>query len=196
MSAAVRRMEISAFEKYLTQELRLSIVDALTAGVVNGTGSGQPTGILSGITWKTSGTGKNAITTNELAPEDLLALIALLPAGYSAGAKFAMSTATLYGDVFPLQDGAQRFFMFVDTANGGQKNIFGFPYVLDDNIPRGTILFGNFKYYGVNLPQGVLVETSRESGFTSGLIDYRALAIADGKPILPEAFVKLTISQG
>ena len=196
MSAAVRRMEISAFEKYLTQELRLSVTDALTAAVVNGTGSGQPTGILSGITWKTSGTGKNALTTTELTPGDLLALIALLPSAYHKGAKFAMSTATLYGDVYPLQDGTDRYFMFFDNANGGQKNLFGIPFVLDDNIPRGTVLYGNFRYYGVNLPQGVLVETSRESGFTSGLIDYRALAIADGKPIMPEAFAKLTISNG
>ena len=78
-----------------------------------------------------------------------------------------------------------------DTENGVVHRLFGFEIVLDDNIPAGTILFGNFKYYGVNIPQGVAVEVSRESGFTSGLIDYRALCIADGKLIVQGAFVKV-----
>ena len=39
----------------------------------------------------------------------------------------------------------------------------------------------------------VAVEVSRESGFASGLIDYRALCIADGKPIVPGAFVKVEV---
>ena len=38
------------------------------------------------------------------------------------------------------------------------------------------------------------MEVSRESGFTSGLIDFRALCIADGKPIVPSAFVKLEVT--
>ena len=72
--------------------------------------------------------------------------------------------------------------------------LFGFPVVLDNNIPAGTVLFGNFRYYGVNVPEGVAMEVSRESGFTSGLIDFRALCIADGKPIVPGAFVKLEVT--
>ena len=33
----------------------------------------------------------------------------------------------------------------------------------------------------------------KNRGFTSGLIDFRALCIADGKPIVPGAFVKLEV---
>ena len=188
MSAAVKRMEISAFERYITDELKSSIADAIGAAIVNGTGSGQPTGILSGITWSAA----NAITTAALTADNLLDAIALLPAGYSGGAKFAMSTATLYGRVYPLKDGDGRY-LFTDTESGGVRRLFGFEIVLDDNIPAGTVLFGNFRYYGVNVPEGVAVEVSRESGFTSGLIDYRALCIADGKPIVPGAFVKVEV---
>jgi HK97 family phage major capsid protein/HK97 family phage prohead protease len=188
MSAAVKRMELSAFESYLTEELRGSIADAIGAAIVSGTGSGQPTGILSGVTWSKA----NTITTAALTADNLLAAIALMPAGYAAGAKFAMSTATLFSQVYTLKDGNQAYH-FTDTEKGGVHRLFGFPVVLDDNIPAGTILFGNFRYYGVNLPSGVAVEMSRESGFTSGLIDYRALCIADGKPIVPSAFVKVEV---
>lgn len=188
MSAAVKRMETAAFERYLTDELKSCIADAIGAAIVNGTGSGQPTGILSGVTWDSS----NRIQTAALTADNLLSAVALLPAGYAAGAKFAMSTATLFGTVYPLKDGDGRYF-FTDPESGGVRRLFGFEIVLDDNIPAGTILFGNFRYYGVNIPQGVAIEVSRESGFTSGLIDYRALCIADGKPIVPGAFVKVEV---
>ncbi len=188
MSAAVKRMEISAFERYITDELKSCIADAIGAAIVSGTGTGQPVGILSGVTWNN----KNRIQTAELTADNLLAAIALLPAGYAAGAKFAMSTATLFSTVYPLKDGIGNY-LFADNERGGVRRLFGFEIVLDDNIPAGTILFGNFRYYGVNIPQGVAVEVSRESGFTSGLIDYRALCIADGKPIVPGAFVKVEV---
>ena len=104
-----------------------------------------------------------------------------------------MSVATLFGTVYPIKNKDEDF-LFTDTESGGNRRIFGFPVVLDDNIPAGTVLFGNFPYYGVNIPQGIAVEVSRESGFTSGLVDFRALCIADGKPIVPGAFVKVEVS--
>jgi len=191
LSAAVKRMDIAAFENYLTSELKACVADAIGAAIVNGTGAnnGQPVGILPGITWNSN----NSISTATLTADNLLALIAKLKSGYAGGAKFAMSNATLFGSVYPLKDGDGRY-MFTDTESGGVRRLFGFPVVVDDNIAAGTVLFGNFKYYGVNIPQGVAIEVSRESGFTSGLIDYRALCIADGKPIVPAAFTKLTIT--
>lgn len=189
MSAAARRMDIAAFESYITQELRSAVSDAIGAAIVNGNGTGQPVGILYGIAW----TKANSLSTKALTADNLLDAVALMPAGYAGGAKFAMSTATLFGTVHKLKDADGRY-LFTDAESGGVRRLFGFEIVLDDNIPAGTILFGNFRYYGVNIPQGVAVEVSRESGFTSGLIDYRALCIADGKPIVPGAFVKIEVA--
>lgn len=189
MSAAVKRMELKAFERYITDELKNSVADAVGAAIVSGSGNGQPTGILSGITW----TDANTVSTTALTADNLLAAVAKMPAGYAGGAKFAMSTATLFGQVYTLKDGNERY-LFTDPAAGGVRRLFGFEIVIDDNIPAGTVLFGNFRYYGVNIPEGVAVEVSRESGFTSGLIDFRALCIADGKPIVPDAFVKIEVA--
>ena len=189
MSAAVKRMELKAFERYITDELKNSVADAVGAAIVSGSGNGQPTGILSGITW----TDANTVSTTALTADNLLAAVAKMPAGYAGGAKFAMSTATLFGQVYTLKDGNERY-LFTDPAAGGVRRLFGFEIVIDDNIPAGTVLFGNFRYYGVNIPEVVAVEVSRESGFTSGLIDFRALCIADGKPIVPDAFVKIEVA--
>ena len=186
MSAAARRMTISAFENYVTQELKASVVDALGLAIVSGTGAGQPQGLLTGIAW----TAGNSINPAAITGDSLLQAIAKLNPAFVGGAKFAMSTATLFNSVYPLKDNNGAY-IFTDTEKGGQHRLFGFQIVLDDNLPAGIILFGNFRYFGVNVPQGIAVEVSRESGFTSGLIDYRALCIADGKPILPAAFVKI-----
>jgi HK97 family phage prohead protease len=189
MSAAAKRMTISAFESYIMSELRQSIVNALNIAVVSGTGTGQPQGLLTGITWNA----QNSKTTTAITSDDLLALIAMLPAGYGGGAKFAMSVATLFGNVYPLKT-TDGDYIFTDAESGGVRRLFGFEIVLDDNLSAGTVIFGNFKFYGVNIPEGIAVETSRESGFANGLIDFRALCIADGKVIVPAAFVKLEVS--
>jgi hypothetical protein len=53
------------------------------------------------------------------------------------------------------------------------------------------VLLGDWKYMGWNLANGIMIEVSRESSFKSGLIDFRALAIADTQVLVPEAFVQL-----
>jgi HK97 family phage major capsid protein len=186
MSAAVKRMELAAFESYLTQELRNSVSDAINAAIANGTGNGQPLGLLTGIPWGKA----NSLAVDAITADHLLKTVSMLPAGYAGGAKFAMSTATLFGSVYPIKTGNGEF-VFAGAESGGYRRLFGFPIVVDDGIPAGTVIFGNFKYYAANVPQGVAVEMSRESGFASGLIDYRALCVCDARPIVPAAFVKL-----
>lgn len=191
LSAAAKRMTLAAFESYLVDELRMSIVDALGTAIVSGTGTGQPQGLLTGISWNTSNSLSIAVAS---VVDGILKTIAKLPAGYSGNAKFAMSNATLFSSIYPAKTANGEYVLIPDVQNGSVRRLFGFEIVVDDNLPVNTILFGNFKYYGINIPSGLAVETSRESGFTSGLIDYRALCIADAKPIVPEAFVKLTVT--
>jgi len=191
LSAAAKRMTLPAFEAYLTDELRQSIVDALGMAIVNGTGTGQPQGLLSGITWNSANTVTNPQNT---IVDGVLKTITKLPPGYANGAKFAMSNATLFTLLYPAKTSNGEYILMSDVQNGSVRRLFGYVIVVDDHIPANTIIFGNFKYYGINIPSSVAIETSRDSGFTSGLIDYRALTIADGKVIVPEAFVKLAVS--
>jgi HK97 family phage major capsid protein len=50
MSAAARRMTVSAFENFVTAELKASVVDTIGQAIINGTGAGQSSGLLTGIT--------------------------------------------------------------------------------------------------------------------------------------------------
>jgi len=190
LSVAAKRMSVTAFERYITEELTESIRAALNDAILNGTGTGQPTGILSGITWDAS----NSIDITTFSGDDILTLMSMLARGYSNGAKFALSSHTLFNRVHKAKNGNGDYIFTTDNQNDNIIRLFGYPIVVDDFLPDDTILFGNFKYYGVNIPEGIAVEVSRESGFTSGLIDYRAMAVADGKPLVQEAFAKLTIT--
>lgn len=195
ISAKARKMTISAFETYLIEELTSCVMRTLEAAIVSGTGSGQGTGLLSGITWvKTSGSTQNAVevaAAGSFTYADVVKTVSLLKRGYANGAKWAMNNATLYNVFYGMVDSVERPIFIADPKSEGIGKIMGFPVVIDDNMPANTVLFGNFAYMGYNLPEGIAIEVSRESSFRKGLIDYRAMAIADCKPIVTEAFVKL-----
>jgi len=193
ISAAAKRMSIDAFESYIIDELNACVMECIADALVNGTGSGQGTGLES-ITWTATGNNKNAVEyANGSTPDyaDFVATMALLKRGYSQGAKWAMNNATLYTHVYGIVDSNGRPIFIADPKNESIGYILGREVVIDDNIADGDIYLGNFNYMGYNLAEGIVIEVSRESSFRSGLIDYRALAIADCKPIVTEAFVKL-----
>ena len=98
----------------------------------------------------------------------------------------------MYNSIYSLVDNNNRPIFIADPKNENIGYILGKPVIIDDNIADDVILLGNFNYMGYNIPQGIIVETSRESSFKSGLIDYRAMAIADTKPLVDEAFIKLS----
>lgn len=191
ISAAVKKMSVEAFETYIIEELTNCVMQCIAESLVNGTGTNQGTGLLTGITWDTSNTITFANTTS-VSYEDFTKALGKLKKGYSAKAKWAMNSSTLYNQVYSLVDTTGRPIMISDPKNELITYILGKEVVIDDYIPDDVILLGNFKYMGYNLPEGIVIETSRESSFKSGLIDYRALAIADTKPLVDEGFIKLS----
>lgn len=197
ISAAVKRMSVSAFEAYLAEELASCVMACLADGVINGQGTTEGTGLLDGIVWVTTpGTTRNAVTytggsSDAVDFDDLITTVGLLKRGYANGAKWAMNNKTLYGQIYSLLDGLGKPVFVQDLQSEKIGKILGFEVVIDDNLADDVILFGNFNYMGYNLPEGIMVEVSTQSSFKSGRIDYRAMAIADCKPIVAEAFVKL-----
>lgn len=192
ISAAVKRMSIAAFEAYLAEELAACVMACLADSLVNGTGTSEGTGVLNGVTWAD---GTNSFTFNKTAGltyNDVVKVVGKLKRGYSNGAKWAMNNATLYNLFYGLVDSNKRPIFIADPKSENIGKILGFDVVVDDNLEDEVIIFGNFQYMGYNLPNGIMVEASTQSSFKSGRIDYRAMAIADCKPIVPEAFIKLT----
>ncbi|EGQ3094294.1 phage major capsid protein [Staphylococcus pseudintermedius] len=187
ISVKAKTMSISAFESYLVEELTNCVVEAIEYALINGTGKNQGQGILTGITWNDS----NSLTLSGKYT-DFTKALGMLKRGYAQNAKFAMSNATLYNTVYGVEDGNKRPIFVQDAQRDNVGYIFGKPVIIDDNIEDGTIILGDFNYVGYNLPQGIMLESSRESSFRSGLIDYRAMAVADTRVLVDDAFVKLS----
>lgn len=192
LSVSAKKMSIDAFEAYIIDELTKSVMGTLEDALVNGTGSNQGTGVLTGIVWTPDTNSFTYDKTKGMQLADVVKAPAKLKRGYAAGAVWAMNTATLYSQFYGMVDTTGRPIFLQDPKVDGVGKILGFPVVIDDNIADDTILFGNFYYMGYNLPEGILIESSTQSSFRSALIDYRALAIADCKPIVSEAFIKFT----
>lgn len=192
ISAKVKAMTISAFESYLVDELTACVMGTINTALISGTGSGQGTGLETGVTWVDDTNAIKVAKTGSFTYANVVAVVALLKRGYSQGAKWAMNNKTLYNVFYGMEDNNKRPIFIADPKNESVGKILGFDIVIDDNIDDNVAYLGNYsKYLGYNMPMGISLESSRESSFKSGLIDYRAMAIADCKPLISEAFVKL-----
>ncbi len=193
ISKKVEKMSIDAFESYLVEELTACVMETLETAIVNGTGSGQGTGLEKGITW-TEGT--NLLTVAET--EGFTAytdFVSMLKRGYAKGSKIALNNSTLYKRVYGCHDDNNRPVFIADPKGESVGKILGFEVVIDDNIADDTFYMGNFKkYYGFNLADGINIEKSTESSFKKNLIDFKATAIADCKPLVQEAFIKMVLT--
>lgn len=191
ISAKVRKMSVAAFEAYLVDELTNCVMECIADALINGTGSGQGAG-LETITWTDDTNAVKVAASASMTYKDVVKLVAMLKRGYSAGAKMAMNNSTLYNAFYGMEDSNKRPIFVADPKAESVGKILGFEVVVDDNIADNVVYFGNFaKYLGYNMPDGIAIEASTQSSFKKGLVDYRALAIADCKPIVSEAFVKL-----
>ena len=188
ISAAASSMTIDAFESYISAEIGRQLSIAFENAIVNGDGTGEPTGILAGITW---GAGNTSEFTSAVGYDDVVDALALLPTMYHQGAVFVMNRKMLFGGIRKAKstDGLPIF--AYNPQDRAAMTLLGYPVVLNDYVPDDNILFGDFSYYRMNFSQAPTIEASREAGFTSGKTVYRGLAVADGKPALAEAFVRI-----
>jgi HK97 family phage major capsid protein len=192
ISAKASAMTVDALEAYIVAELGRQIGIAFENAILNGAGSGsdQPQGILTGISW-TAGT--NMINyASTVGYDNLLDGIALLPTLYHQNAKLIMSRKTLFGGVRKIKSTTGEPVFTLDSTQAFAGTIFGYPVVVDDYIADDVILFGDLNYYYMNIAQAPTIEVSREAAFVSGKLTYRGLVVADGKPALAEAFVKIS----
>lgn len=188
ITADVAAMSIDAFETFIVNALYKKLNKAVENAILNGTGSNQPTGLLkSGEITATTTYTKAAMTY-----KDLMKIIAQLPTMYLPNATFVMSRALFYGEVLGMVDSAGNRVVVADAQAPAKFNILGYPVIIDDYIATDTVLFGDLSYYYFNWSKPVEVKPDYSVGFRSGSTVYRAMALADGKKVLGEAFCTAT----
>lgn len=188
LSAATKAMTIDAFEAYIVAEIGRKMAIALENAILNGTGSGQPTGILASGQVSTVGT----FTNKGMTYKDLVGMLAKLPTMYHQNAELAMPRELFFNEVIGMTTTAGEPVVVQNPQEPMKFNVLGYPVIIDDYMPADTILLGDFSYYKMNFSQSPTIESDRSVGFKSGKTTYRGLAVVDGKLALSEAFVKYT----
>ena len=183
ISKAAETMSINAFEDWLVDMLAGDIARAIDYYIINDS--------TNGFVAMASTATTNVITQTATAGygyADICNLVALLPAGYDAEAKFLTTKKVLFNNIKGIVDTNKR-----PIFDPVEKTLFGYPVVIDDYIPsdKGQLYLGKWTDIVGNLSQPVTVDRSAESGFLNNSIDFRGTALFDSKLAKTDAVVLL-----
>lgn len=185
-------MAIPAFEAMITNNIAEAIEVALENAIINGDGSGKPTGIL-----KANVADGQAITTSgaEVSYKDLVAAEAALPLAYENGAKWCMSKKQFMEFIGMVDSNKQPIARVNYGINGApERTLLGRAVVLNDYVANAAgsvsaFLF-NFKDYVLNTNLNMTVKTYEDNDTDDQVT--KAIMLVDGKVVDNGSLVTLT----
>jgi len=192
ITADIQAASIPAFQSWLVDTLARKMIAAIVAAVLNGNGSGKPTGVIPGLT---------AVDTS-ITYDTILAAMAAVPGQYHRDAVFVMSSDTFFNKVMTLKDDQKRPLVVQGVAGvdrAPEYMLLGHRVLLESSTDTETannLLFGNFRDgYAFNIAKDVAIESDGSVEFRKGSVVYRAMALADGKPVIDDAFAVLSVAK-
>lgn len=183
LTAEVKAMSIDAFEAFIVAQLAKKIRTLVDYLIINGTGSAQPTGIVTAVTATETG------ATTGFTYDDLMDLLGALGSGYAKNAVLMAKRSFIYGTIAKIKDDNKQPIFKMEADGKFEGKLLGYPVVANDDVPADTIIFGDFEFYFFNFVQDPTIESDKSVGFRSGDVCYRAMALGDGDVGLNEAFV-------
>lgn len=188
ISRTAKLMAIEAFEGWLVEMLAGDIARAIDNYILNDS--------TNGIVKLTYTTGTNQIlntATTGYTYDNVVDLIALLPAAYDAEAKFLVNKATLYGQIAKIKDNNNAPIFVPDVVSGVGGRLMGYPVVVDDYVATANkgLYLGKWTDVVGNLSEDIHVDADESAGFAANSIMYRGVAVFDSKPAKGDAIVRL-----
>lgn len=175
ISATIRSTAVAAFEAWLVKALAEDIAEQLENEIILGTN--VTGGIENVAVWADN---VNGIDYGAgLTFEDIVDLIALLPARHDRNAKFLMNKAMFYNQFAKVLDANGFPIVAKEFSSPIPYRVLGFPVIISDAVGAGNAYFGNFKRLYGNMSQDINVKASEEAGFASNSIIYRGSVIFD-----------------
>lgn len=184
-------------EGYLARETGQAIGLALGAHLINGTGTGQPRGVLADTTAGTTGPAGTATSfgaqgTAGQGTDLLYDLYGSLAEPYvmQPAAGWLSRNATLTA-IRKLKTGTAgeivggEFVSDPPAGSGASASMIGKPAYVDPNVPAmaanaKSVLFGDWSRYFVRMVNGIRFEASPDFAFDRDVTTFRALLRADG----------------
>lgn len=195
-------MALSAFENMITNNVAEAITRALENAIINGSGSGQPKGILA----ETEESGQvinvtGAITDVKYA--DLVAAEAALPLAYENGAVWCMSKKMFMAFIGMVDDNKQPIARINYGLDGKpERTLLGRKVVLCEYVgatPAAssasagavTAFLFNFKDYIMNTNLGMTVKTYEDNDTDDQVT--KAVMLVDGKVVDKSSLVTIRV---
>lgn len=194
VSLETENMALSAFEARLVKSISEAMAKAIEQAILTGTGSGQPTGILTDATKGTT------IACDNLTYKKLVEAEAAIPMEYEQNAVWVMSKKTFMEFVGMVDDHRQPICR-VDHGLGGapERTLLGRRVVLTNYLPNFSAslttndvyaMIYDFGDYTLNTNFQVGIKTY-EDNETDDIVR-KSIMVVDGKPIQYNSLVKLT----
>ena len=187
---ALNRSEIGleAYLRYLFSGAYQSMLDRV---ILNGTGVGQPTGIIGAAGIRTVA----RQTAGAVSYQDTVRLKHAVRSYHRSGARYTMSDAA-----------KEAFEEVVDTlghpifkpsvASGPNDRINGYPYDATYHCSAlgtaGDVIYGNPAWYTLTVEEEFGIARSEHFKFREDLVAFRVYAIVGGLPMHPRAFAILS----
>ena len=184
MSMEVGTMALSAFEAKFVENVSKAMVYAVENAIINGTGSGQPKGILAEAGQALSG---------ELSFGQLANLEGVLPQEYETGAKYCMNKKT-FALVQGLTDQNGQPIARVNYGVGKalERTILGRDVVISPYVADDVMFMFDFSDYVLNTIYDMGI-SKKQDWETEDLLT-KAVMSVDGKVVDSGSLVKFTIS--
>ena len=189
ISAASYSLASSEFEQMMLNLLSDEVVEELEKAFIAGSGTGQPKG-LDNLAWVAD---TNAIeATTAIAPADIAAAIALLPAKHAKNAIVMCNTSTL-ADIAMFKGSVE----YAYNLSEGATKFLGHDIVVNEHIADDIVYVVDPKQLYVRFAMPIQVEANRSSGFTEASVDLRSLCVVDAAwNVKAVAKVSIAAAQG
>lgn len=169
-------------EGYLAMQAGRAVGNTLGAHLMTGTGTSQPSGLITGASLGvTGGTGVAGVPT----ADNLIDLYYSVIAPYRASSKAAwvMKDSTVAA-VRKLKDTTNQY-IWTPGLSGAPDSILGKPLITDPNVASTavsakSVAFGDLSAYYVRVAGGMRFERSTDFAFGSDQITFRCILRADG----------------
>lgn len=197
LSFMAQVQSLSAFEAAIANNVSAAMAKALEAAIVNGTGSGQPKGIVNETP------AASVALSTKLGFADIIKIKQAIPSAYRTGAVFVLNEATFY-DFMGITDNNGQPIARVNFGVAGEPEyqLFGTRVVTTDHLPAlATAAAGKAVGFVVQLDKYV-VNVAHQADLVTYVDQatrnkiYQSFAAVDGKLVDKNGLVMVTAPAG
>lgn len=182
-------------DAYVTKKIARAIAKALDLAIIKGTGAAnkQPTGIIPSIPVAN----QKSVVADENLLKNLVKNIGLIDTGEDSVGEIVavMKRSTYYNRLV-------EYSIQVDSSgnvvgklpNLKNPDLVGLRVVFNNNMDEDKVLFGDFSQYTLVERENITIDSSTHVKFSEDQTAFRGKGRFDGKPVKPEAFAIVTIT--